>query len=311
MVESTRLGTAPPVFSLAENDDSISVPVAWAGSYLALGARLARHVGSLNGRQLVITLSVPRRDYVACLIGSGWTLTRPPLDGAGDPLQVARELGPRRWCRALNAAYVYVGELRELNETVQPARVRYAGSHFQVRSFLKMAPCAPFDGEHRQERTNPGSVVRYTGATRDWEERLVAPTQDLALVGIESRLRADLEAVICRIGDEDGDRLETLLMPWRRGAATWFSRIYSSATLEEAPADYNGVVLDGQGAIKFIGETFSPIVVCVVDRSVADETQAENLVNMRRTEGTAVDVPKLLGWHPPVGIEIMGFEVRL
>lgn len=310
MVESPGLGTARPVFSLAENHDSMPVPVAWAGSYLALGARLARHVGSLGGRQLVITLSVPRRDYVACLIGAGWTLTRPPLGGAGDPLQVARELGPRAWCRALNATYIYVGELRELNEAVEPARMRYAGSHFQVRSFLRMAPCASLDRERRQERTKPGSVVRYTGATRDWEERLVAPAQDLALVGIESRLRADLEGVICRVGDEDGDRLEALLMPWRRDSATWFSRIYSSATLEEAPAGHNAVVLDGQGAIKFIGETFSPIVVCIVDRSVADETQAENLVNMRRTEGTAVDVSKVLGWHPPVGIEIMGFEVR-
>src|SRR5690606_30200987 len=192
-----------------------------------------------------------------------------------------------------------------------PARMRYAGSHFKVTSFLRMAPAPALDSERREERVRPGSIVRYTRAIENWEERLVAPAQDLALVGIESRLRADLEAVLCRLGDSDGDRLDTLLRPWSSDAATWFSRIYSSATLEEAPSGYRAVLLDGQGAIKYIAETFSPIVVCVVDRSVADETQAESLVNMRRTEGTAVDVAELLGWRPPVGIEIMGFEVRL
>ncbi|WP_448006149.1 hypothetical protein [Agromyces bauzanensis] len=310
MAESTAQG-ARPVFSLAENAESEPVQVTWAGSYLALGARLARYVDSLDRKQLVVALSVPRRDYVAALVGAGWTLTRPAQGGAGDPLRIARELGSHAWCRALNASYVYVGELRELNETASPARMRYAGSHFQVNNFLRMAPSVALEGERRQQRPWPGSVVRYTGAIRDWEDRLVAPTQDLALVGIESRVRADLEAVLCRVGDEDGDRLDTLLMPWRRDAATWFSRIYSSARLEEAPHGYSAVVLDGQGAIKYVAEILSPIVVCVIDRSVADETQAENLVNMRLTEGTAVDVSELLGWRPPVGIEIMGFEVRL
>lgn len=311
MAETTALGSLRPMFSLAENAGTAPVELSWAGSYLALGARLARYADSLERKQLIIALSVPRRDYVAALVGVGWTLTRPIGAGAGDPLQVAREGGTQSWYRALNGSYVYAGELRELNEGDGPARMRYAGSRFQVASFSRMAPSPVLDDERREERVPPGSIVRYTRAIDNWEDRLVAPAQDLALVGIESRIRADLDAVLCRIGDSDGDRLDTLLMPWRTDAATWFSRIYSSARLEEAPSGYKAVLLDGQGAIKYIAETFSPIVVCVVDRSVADETQAESLVNMRRTEGTAVDVADLLGWRPPVGIEIMGFEVRL
>lgn len=302
---------ARAVFSLAANAEAEPVEVAWAGSYLALGARLARHADSLESRQLIVALSVPRRDYVAALIGAGWTLTRPVPAGAGDPLQVAREGGSQAWYRALNLSYVYAGELRELNEMVRPARMRYAGSHFKVTSFVRMAPAHELDRERREERVEPGSIVRYTRAIENWEDRLVAPAQDLALVGIESRLRADLEAMLCRVGDSDGDRLDDLLKPWSSDAATWFSRIYSSATLEEAPSGHKAVLLDGQGAIKYIAETFAPIVVCLIDRSVADETQAESLVNMRRTEGTAVDVAHVLGWRPPVGIEIMGFEVRL
>ncbi|PPH29785.1 hypothetical protein [Rathayibacter sp. AY1F9] len=311
MAQSAALGSMRPVFSLAENAEAEPVEVSWAGSYLALGARLARHADSLDRKQLIVVISVPRRDYVATLVGAGWTLTRPVPTGAGNPLQVARDGGSHAWYRALNASYVYIGELSELNEAVSPARVRYAGSHFKVASFLRMAPAPALDSERREERVQPGSILRYTRAIESWDDRLVAPAQDLALVGTESRLRADLEAELCRLGESDGDRLDTLLKPWRRGAATWFSRIYSSATLEEAPSGYKAVLLDGQGAIKYIAEILSPVVVCVIDRSVADETQAESLVNMRRTEGTTVDVADLLGWRPPVGIEIMGFEVRL
>jgi hypothetical protein len=299
------------VFSLAENADSEPVEAAWTGSYLALGARLARYADSLDGRQLIIALSVPRRDYVAVLVGAGWTLTRPAKTDAGDALSIARHGGSRAWYRAVNADYVYAGELRELDETASPARMQYAGSLFKVTAFHRMAPSRPLESDRRERRSRLGSVVRYTGAIRDWEDRLVAPVQDLAIVGVESRLRADLDAVLCKVGDSDGERLDALLKPWSDAAATWFSRILSSATLEEAPSDYEAVLLDGQGAIKYVAEVFSPIVVCIIDRSVADETQAENLVNMRRTEGAAIDIADRLGWRSPIGIEVMGFEVRL
>ena len=311
MTTTSAQSVVRPVFSLADDSESDPVPVLWAGSYLALGARLARHADSLVGRQLVVTLTVPRRDFVAALVGAGWTLTRPPHTGAGDPLSVARSLGPGAWCRAVNASHVYVGTLGEIDETVNPPRMRYAGSRFQVNGFRRLAPSDNVGFESRQDRPRPGSVARYTGADRDWDDRLVAPAQDLALVGIETRFRADLDAVISKTGDPDGDRLSTLLSPWHEGAVTWFSRIYSSAKLEAVPDGFEALILDGQGAIKFVAEVLSPIVVCIVDRSIADETQAENLVNMRRTEGTAVSIPEALGWRPPVGIEVMGFEVEL
>ncbi len=76
------------VFEMADDAESAPVPVAWAGAFMALGARLARHVDALESCQLVVVLSVPRRDFVAGLIGVGWVLTRPPAAGAGDPTAV-------------------------------------------------------------------------------------------------------------------------------------------------------------------------------------------------------------------------------
>jgi hypothetical protein len=311
MSEAGKQSGGYAILTIADDSESDPVAANWAGSFLALGATLARHADSLDGLQLVVTLSVPRRDYVAALIGAGWTLTRPPRPGAADPLAVVDPLGTDAWYRAVNATYVYFGRLRELDATKIPPRIRYAGSHFRIDGFRRMASARVGESDTRQGRPAPGSLVRYSGAIHDWDDRLISPAQDLALVGIESRLRADLAAILTKSGDSDGDSLSTLLLPWQPQAATWFSRIYSSATLEEAPDGYKAAILDGQGAMRFMAETLSPVVVCVVDRSIADESQAENLVNMRRTEGTAVSISEMLGWRPPVGVEVMGFEARL
>lgn len=299
------------MFELADDAGSAPVPVAWAGAYLALGARLARQAAALESRQLVVVLSVPRRDFVAGLIGAGWVLTRPPAAGAGDPTNVTDAGGTGQWYRAVNSTFVYNGKLTAVDETREPRRVRYAGSNYQIDGFTRMAISDALDEDRRQPRPEPGSVTRFTGADRQWDDRLVSPASDLALVGIEARLRSDLEAVLVRSGDHDSERLGAILLPWERRAATWFCRIHASASLEAFPPGYQAVILDGQSAIKFIEEIVSPVVVCIIDRSVADETQAVNLVNKRLTEGSGFSLVDGLKWSPPAGVEAMGFEVRL
>jgi hypothetical protein len=259
----------------------------------------------------VVVLSVPRRDFAASLIGAGWTLTRSPDPSAGSPLDVVRSTGTPAWYRAVNVNHVYLGELRQLDESEQPPTIRYAGRHFRINGFKVMSPAPAGSDEQRQDRPGGGSVVRYTRAAEDWDRRLVASQQDLAVIGIESRIRADMEAVLTKTGDPDGDPLGSLLLPRGPRSAAWFSQIYSSAKLDEVPEGFNAVILDGQSAIKFVAEVLSPIVVCVIDRSIADETQAENLANMRRVDGTAVPISEILGWRSPAGVEVMGFEVRL
>lgn len=305
------MGGDRSVFEIADDAESAPVPVDWAGVFMALGARLARHVDSLVSRQLVVVLSVPRRDFVAGLIGVGWVLTRPPASGAGDPTHIIDEGGIGQWYRAVNPKYVYNGKLTAVDETREKKRVRYAGSNYEIDVFTRMAGSGAMDEDRRQDRPEPGSVARFTGADRQWDDRLVSPLSDLALVGIETRLRSDLDAVLARSGDQDGESLGALLLPWERRAATWFSRIHASASLEVFPSGYQAVILDGQSAIKFVEEVLAPVVVCVIDRSVADETQAVNLVNKRLTEGSGFSLSEELQWSPPAGVEAMAFEVRL
>ena len=44
-------------------------PDPWIGAFVSLGSRLRRYADTVSGRQLVVAVSVPRRDYAAALIG--------------------------------------------------------------------------------------------------------------------------------------------------------------------------------------------------------------------------------------------------
>lgn len=170
------------------------------------------------------------------------------------------------------------------------------------------------DAAERMPRPHIGSIGHMTGIDRDWVARLVAPAADLAIVGTKSWIAADLEGVLSRENDPDGDSLKTLLLPRSNKSATWFSRIYSSSDFAEQlplPDDLHLTVLDGQGAISYVNEVLTPIVVCIFDRSVADESAAEQVVQLRNTRGEPITLSKKLGWTPPVGVEALGFTVEL
>ena len=70
-------------------------------------------------------------------------------------------------------------------------------------------------------------------------------------------------------------------------------------------------ILDGQGAIRYLNDVLSPIVVCVFDRSVADESAAEQVVQLRNSRGEPIALSTQLGWAPPAGVEALGFTVAL
>ncbi|KQR52904.1 hypothetical protein ASF88_12485 [Leifsonia sp. Leaf336] len=154
-----------------------------------------------------------------------------------------------------------------------------------------------------------------TGVDRDWERRLVAPAADVAIVGTKSWILDDLEGVLARGDDADGDAIETLLLPKTDKSATWFTRIYSSAgfgeQLASLPEDLNLVILDGQAAIRYLNGILVPVVVCIFDRSVADETAAEQVVQLRNSRGAPLSLASDLGWAAPTGVEAFAFTVAL
>lgn len=301
------------LLSLAENPESTPVRSAWIGPILALGTRLARKADTFADRQLIVAVSVPSREYAAVLIGVGWTLGRPPAQVATDPLSVLRGALPRGNYRVLNATHVISGPFQGLDESRTPARVALAG-HWAVDRLEAVAPVAESDPAEKMPRPQVGSIGRMSGVDRDWVRRLVAPAADLAIVGTKSWIGDDLEAVLARGDDGDGDSLASLLLPRTEKSATWFSRIYSSSGFADQlplPDDVLLTILDGQGAIKYLNDVLSPVVVCVFDRSITDESAAEQVVQLRNSRGEPLALSSQLGWTPPAGIEALGFTVAL
>ncbi|WP_261975009.1 hypothetical protein [Curtobacterium sp. B18] len=301
------------LLSLAENPESTPVRSAWIGPILALGTRLARKADQFVERQLIVAISVPSREYAAALIGAGWTLGRPPAQVTTDPLSVLQRALPRSHFRALNATHVISGPFRGLDESHARPRVALAG-HWAVDRLEAVAPVLEGDPTDRMPRPQIGSIGRMTGVDRDWAQRLVAPAADLVIVGTKAWINDDLEAVLARADDRDGDSLTTLLLPRTEKSATWFSRLYSSSGFaDQLPLPDNVLltILDGQGSIKYLNDVLTPVVVCVIDRSIADESAAEQVVQLRNSRGEPHALASELGWTPSAGIEALAFTVEL
>lgn len=313
MSSRTRVERNQVLLGLADTADSDPVVTQWVGTLVALGARLARSLEDFGGRQLIVAISVPTRQFAATLVGVGWTLSRPPRTEDVDPLVVLREAQPHEHFRAVNASDVISGKFLGLDESHDKPRVRLAGT-WSLEHLRALARVAAPDPAERMKRPELGSLGRMTGIDRDWDRRLVAPAADLAIIGTKSWIQDDLSAFIARGEDPDGEPLETLLLPLGNDSATWFTRIYSSAKLTEQlplPDDVVLSILDGYGAIKYLNEVTSPIVVCVVDRSVADESAAELLLEARLANSRGISLLRDIGWSPPRGVESLGFTVAL
>ncbi|AZI59427.1 hypothetical protein EH165_05695 [Nakamurella antarctica] len=185
----------------------------------------------------------------------------------------------------------------------------------------------------RTPRPFPGALGRLACVEDSWDFRLAYPAADLAIVGTLSWLREELDALVSRedeivipkhsawgrnsddVGTAQGvGSLNNVLLPYGPKAATWFTRLYSSAKFADQfpfPADIRSIVLDGAGAIKYLSQIEVPVVVCVLDRSVADETSAEIVVQLRNSRSEPLSLRAELGWTPPGGVEALAFTVAL
>ena len=148
-----------------------------------------------------------------------------------------------------------------------------------------------------------------------WDARLALPAADLAIIGTLKWLEQDFDAHLAK--EADGlkpSSIRAVLKPKATKAATWFTRVYSSARLADRlplPKDLNAVILDGNGAIKYLGQIEAPVVICVLDRSVADETAAEVVTQFRNTRGEPLSLLEGMGWQPPAGVEALAFTAAL
>ena len=324
--ESARVELA-----LSEDPLSPAEPAPWIGPLLALGARASRYASRLDGRQLVIAISAPRRDFAAVLTGCGWVLASPAPELA-EPLEVLGSLEPGTPVRIITAREVITDTFLRLDETRKPPRLHLRQSHWVVSGIKALSVLSALDTPARMPIPRLGIVGAVAHMDDSWLARLAAPAADLAVVGTQKWLWEDLETLVSREGaaellaDYSPHVLRTprVAIPAVRSAsccclgeaksATWFSRILPSARFaDQLPlaAEVRAVILDGSGAIKYVAEVEAPIVICVLDRSVADETAAEIVVQLRNTRGEPVSIRADLGWRPPAGVETLAFTVAL
>jgi hypothetical protein len=298
--------------------DEASTPLAsdaFIGAFVGLGSLLRRYIPRLGGRQLVVALSVPRRDYVAALIGAGWML-KGPAPKLDEPIEVFRSADRQTYLRAVTEKKVVSGVFSNLDETRTPPRVIIGGKQRPVDWYKAVAVLGGPSDNVEGSVPEPGFLAALTGAATSWLARVAAPAQDLALVGTAKWLRDDLEACIGN-GAEDsgaGTPLANYVLPIADQVATWATAIIPSARLGEGdviPSHCLAAIFDRYGAIKYLNEITVPIVVCIIDRSVADDSAGELVVQARISNSRPVSLKDDLHWQPPAGVEALGFTVAL
>lgn len=299
---------------LSESPSEVGYAEGWIGAMLALGARSARHHRIGDDRQLVIVTTVPKRDFAAALIGCGWALAS-KAPALPEPLHTLRTMKPGQALRAVNRSQVITGIFSSLDESRNPPRAQFAGSGWHVDGILALAALTKLDTPQREARPEPASIENMARLNLNWDARLALPAADLAIVGTLKWLEEDFTAFLAKEGDGlKPSSIRNLLKPKSTKAATWFTRLYPAAHLADhlpLPKDLNAVILDGNGAIGYLGEIEVPIVICVLDRSVADETAAELVIQLRNTRGEPLALSEDLAWSPPRGVEALAFTVPL
>jgi hypothetical protein len=341
MIAAPAPSPARTRLALAEDPLSDIAPAPWIGPLLALGTRAERFFQSGLDRQLIVVLSVPRRDFAATLVAAGWIVAQ-PAPGLSPPLDVLRETEPGTVLRIVTKRDVIIDRFTFLNEDKNPPRLQLASSQWQVSLIQAVEPvnCLELAASVRMARPEPGALGRLANLHDSWDARLASPTADLAIIGTRAWLEEDLDAFLSREGDAGGDQpkelvedlakasekgrpykvgvghgaLRDIVLPDSHKSSTYFTKVYAAARLAEKlplPRELNAAILDGSGAIKYLTEIETPVVICILDRSVADETAAEMVVQLRNTRGEPISLAEDLGWRPPAGVEALGFTVAL
>ncbi len=287
-------GRSPVRLGLADGPGQTVECAPWIGSFIVLGSRLRYFVPKLAGRQLVLAVSVPRRDYVAALIAAGWTLSSPAPE-LPDPAEAFRVAAGGVYFRAVTSNRINTGVFARLELGHPEPRVLVAGKWLPVTRYEAVfeldAPAEP----SQSVLPAPGSLAELVGASASWAQRMACPPSDLVLVGTAKWLLEDLEACIGNAADpaDTPCPLKNYVLPAVDGAATWSTQVVSASKLGdqlETVEQHQTAVLDGYGAIKYLNDVLAPVVVCVIDRSVADESAAETVMQARSANSRPVSL---------------------
>lgn len=307
------------MFTLSEDVAAVGVQAKWINHLVSCGLRAARYASKLEDKQLVLALSVPQRDYAAALIACGWVLgaKRPNVS---DPRRVLERVEPgQKVCltdkKHIVAAKLFRVETNRGREVLVTDQSTWSIDKITAINVLSddmeptKIPCC-------QESPEPGSLARMAGIDRNWDSWLVSAPADLAIIGACKWIERELDACIFRSEDIalDSDDIKTVLLPRKKGAVAWHTRIVSHVdrgACLNLPDSTSVVILDGNGAIKYLPDLRSKVVICILDRSAASETAEESILQYRNTRGVPIPLSEVNGWKTLPGIEYIAYEVSL
>ncbi len=300
---------------LSERRDESVRSAPWIGHLVTLGIRTSKYTDEQDGRQLVLAISVPRRDLAAALFSCGWVAACPAAEQV-EPSNLLQALRPDTPIRVVTQNKVVTGLFSEFDETKTPARLKFTtGSGWLVDRLRAVAELPNLEEQRESDRPNPGSFARLTRIDANWDMRLAAPSRDLAIVGTRKWLKEDFGVFLgCESDEIAPDMIANVLLPDTETSAVTCVRVYPTVGFAEClplSSDVRGVVLDGNSAIKYVGEIESSVVLCILDRSKLDETAAEVVVQLRNSRGRPISLERDLGWRSPAGVESLAFTVAL
>lgn len=309
------------LLALAESDQASIATARWIGPIVALGGMARRYAARLNHRQLVIALSVPRRDFAAVLLACGWVISAPEPK-LRPPHELLPTLTPGTPVRAMTREYVFEDFFERLKTGAEP-EVHFQRSRWMAPHLTAITPLSSLSEPRRDTVPVLGALGRWAALGRSWYNRVISSSADLALIGTASRIRADLDVRVVPQpaggqGDahpiSEHDSIKGLLLPHGTNTSVRFSTIHAAARLADElplPSVTRAVILDGYGAIKYLAEIESPFVFCILDRSIANEISADLLVHYRNSRGEPVSLTEAIGWLAPAGVEAFAFTTRL
>ncbi len=292
----------------------------WLGPIVALGGMARRYASQLDDRQLVVALTLPRRDFAAVLLACGWVISA-PTPNLASPREVLDTLAPGTPVRATTREYVFEDCFDHIRLGSVP-EAHFLKSHWIADHLTAINPLSRSVEPSRGPTPALGALARWAGLEASWHDRLASVDPDLALVGTTSKLRADLDARVAprptdlhpgTDGSGEDDTIKQLLLPTGTHPSLNFSTIHSCARLADElplPATTQAVVLDGYGAIGYLAEIEAPFVFCVIDRSVANEASVDLVMQYRNSRGNPVSLSEAVSWRAPVGVEALAFTTK-